>query len=295
MRQTNLGGYVLFFGHLRDAGRVPVFAGGVPTGHVDDAILGFSTKVEESHMKQIIPDGPRIKTLRLGLESNATQKELAYAVRVSERKLRQIENESAPISVATMELLAKNLGVHREQITVRQSALQLVAADGETVFDTILSDLRKDRLVPRFDYDLANVTMDEGVLFKEASHVHDFVCEIMVPLNEETGEYAEELIAILTSLTWSERSSLDRPTSVEEIALRRRIRQLMVLLRGNDIWIYHTHLFRKLPERHTLPPEDEPSEMRSRFIIALAPPGEYGETCVRVPVDHGQPFVLKGW
>lgn len=246
-------------------------------------------------MKLIIPDGPRIKMLRLGLERNATQKELAYAVRVSERKLRQIENESAPISVATMELLAKNLGVHREQITVRQSALQLVAADGETVFDTILSDLRKDRLVPRFDYDLANVTMDEGVLFKEASHVHDFVCEIMVPLNEETGEYAEELIAILTSLTWSERSSLDRPTSVEEIALRRRIRQLMVLLRGNDIWIYHTHLFRKLPERHTLPPEDEPSEMRSRFIIALAPPGEYGETSVRVPVDHGQPFVLKGW
>lgn len=246
-------------------------------------------------MKQIIPDGPRIKALRLRLEKNATQKELAYAVRVSERKLRQIENESAPISVATMELLAKNLGVHREQITVRQSALQLVAADGDTVFDTILSDLRKDRLVPRFDYDLANVTMDEGVLFKEASDVHDFVCEIMVPLNEETGKYAEELIAILTSLTWSERSSLDRPTSVEEIALRRRIRQLMVLLRGNDIWIYHTHLFRKLPERHTLPPEDEPSEMRSRFIIALAPPGEYGETSVRVPVDHGQPFVLKGW
>lgn len=246
-------------------------------------------------MKQIIPDGPRIKTLRLGLERNATQKELAYAVRVSERKLRQIENESAPISVATMELLAKNLGVHREQITVRQSALQLVAADGETVFDTILSDLRKDRLVPRFDYDLANVTMDEGLLFKEASNVHDFVCEIMIPLTDETGKYAEELIAILTSLTWSERSSLDRPTSVEEVALRRRIRHLMVLLRGNDIWIYHTHLFRRLPERHTLPPDDAPSELSSRFIIALAPPGEYGEISVRVPVDHGQPFLLKGW
>lgn len=118
-------------------------------------------------MKQITPNGPRIKELRLGLERNSTQKELAYAVRISERKLRQIENESTPISVATMDLLAKNLGVHREQITVQQSALQLVATDGETVFDTILSGLRKDRLVPRFDYDLANVTMDEGVLFKE--------------------------------------------------------------------------------------------------------------------------------
>ena len=246
-------------------------------------------------MKQIIPNGPRIKELRLGLERNSTQKELAYAVRVSERKLRQIENESAPISAATMDLLAKNLDVHREQITVQQSALQLVAADGGTVFDTILSDLRKEQLVPRFDYDLAYVTMDEGLLFKEASQIYDFVCEIMIPLTGETGHYAEELIAILTSLTWSERSSLDRVTSVEEIALRLRIRHLMVLLRGNDIWIYHTHLFRKLPERHTLPPDDEPNELRSRLIIALAPPGEYGETSVRVPVDHGQPFLLKGW
>ena len=51
-------------------------------------------------MKQIIPNGPRIKELRLGLEKYSTQKEVAHAVRVSERKLRQIENESATISLA---------------------------------------------------------------------------------------------------------------------------------------------------------------------------------------------------
>src|SRR5690606_25759516 len=160
------------------------------------------------------------KELRLGLERNATQKELAYAVRVSERKLRQIENESAPISIATMELLAKNLGVHRELITVQQSALQLVPADGETMFDTIRSDLRKGRLIPRFYYDLENVPMGEGLLFKAASNVHDVVCELMIPLTDETGQYGVELIAILTSLTWSERSNLDPPACVEEIALR---------------------------------------------------------------------------
>jgi DNA-binding XRE family transcriptional regulator len=49
-------------------------------------------------MKQIVPNGPRIKKLRLGLERLSTQKEVAHAVRVSERKLRQIENESAPIN-----------------------------------------------------------------------------------------------------------------------------------------------------------------------------------------------------
>lgn len=245
-------------------------------------------------MKQIIPNGPRIKELRLGLDRHSTQKEVAYAVRVSERKLRQIENESAPISVTTLDRLAKHLSVHREQITVQQPAMQAVATEGVTIFDTILSDLRKDKLVPRFDYDLAKVTMDEGVLFKESNSVHDFVCEVMVPLTDETGQYAEELIAILNSLTWSERSIMERITSVEEIALRRRIRHLMVLLRGNDIWIYHTHLFRRLPERHTLQPDDAPTEVRGRFVVALAPPSEYGETTIRVPVDHGQPFLLKG-
>jgi len=159
-------------------------------------------------MKQIVPNGPRIKELRLGLERQSTQKEVAHAVRVSERKLRQIENESAPVNAATLDLLAKHLGVRREQITVQLAALQLVAVNGEAVFDTILSDLRKDQIVPRFDYDLANMTVDEGLLLKEANNVHDFVCEIMVPLTDETGQYAEELIQILTSLTRSERSIL---------------------------------------------------------------------------------------
>jgi hypothetical protein len=29
--------------------------------------------------------------------------------------------------------------------------------------------------------------------------------------------------------------------------------------------------------------------------VTLGPPGEYGETTMRVPIDHGQPFVLPAW
>jgi hypothetical protein len=32
-----------------------------------------------------------------------------------------------------------------------------------------------------------------------------------------------------------------------------------------------------------------------RFVVALGPPGEFGETSIRVPIDHGQPFILPAW
>ncbi len=96
-------------------------------------------------------------------------------------------------------------------------------------------------------------------------------------------------------LTWSVRSILEKVAPSEEIAVRRRIKQLLVLLRGNDVWVYHTHLFRRLPERHTPMPEGEYADLSSRFIIALAAPAEWGETSIRVPIDHGQPFILPAW
>lgn len=69
----------------------------------------------------------------------------------------------------------------------------------------------------------------------------------------------------------------------------------MVMLRGNDISVCQTKVYRRLPERYDLPPEDEPAKHQSRFVIALGAPGEYGETSMRVPIDHGQPFILPSW
>jgi transcriptional regulator with XRE-family HTH domain len=246
-------------------------------------------------MKQVTPNGKLIKRLRSELERLSTQKELAHDVGLSERKLRQIENEDAPISATTLDRLAKAFNVHREQISLPVPELIAAPVAGENIFDSIVSDMSKERLIPRYDYDLADVTMDEGLLFTRANSSHDFRCEITVPLSDETAQYAEELIKILNSLTWSVRSILDKVDSLEEIAIRRRIKQLLVLLRGNDIWVYQTHLYRQLPERHTPLPEGEYADLSSRFVIALGPPGEYGETTLRVPIDHGQPFYLPAW
>ena len=148
------------------------------------------------------------------------------------------------------------------------------------------------QIIPRFDWDYAYATSNETRLYHEASHSHDLVTAIEIALTEETSAYAEELFEILGGLTYAKRDILKDIEPGKEIALRRRIRQLLVLLKGNDVWAYETSFFRRLPERMTLPPEGEEHTLQSRLLVALAPPGEHGETSLRVNIDHGQPFVL---
>lgn len=241
-------------------------------------------------MKKVIPQGAVIKSLRQQLERGSTQKELAYSANISERQLRLIENANAAITVQTLDLLAKALGVHRNLIARPK---QVPAS--ENVFDSVLKELSEDRTVPRYDYDLASASTDESHYYEHAYRSQDIAVEIMVPLDEETSEYAEELVALLTSLTHAGRGNLNGVPARDAITIRRRIRQLLVLLKGNDVWVYETEVLRRLPERYTVAPEDEPSTMEFRQVIAFGPPGEYGETTIRVPIDHGQPFFLAGW
>lgn len=253
-------------------------------------------------MKTVVPFGGRIKELRINSERASTQKELAHEIRISERKLRQIENKDAAIGVDVLERLAKCFGVHREQLA--RPATATVATSSSTgavqprapaVFQHVLADLGKDRIVPRHDYDLAYATTDEGSLFKEASRSHDLACSIDIALSDETAGYAQELFGVLRSLTWEVRDCRFDIPAIEEIALRRRIKMLLVLLKGNDIWTYQTSYIRRLPERFEPLPAGKYADLRSRLVVALGPPGEYGEVSIRVPIDHGQPFFLPGW
>lgn len=102
----------------------------------------------------------------------------------------------------------------------------------------------------------------------------------------------EELLDSLTGLTRSAGSILDDLPIAEERVVHRRLRHLLALLKGNDVWVYEASYFRRLPERATVAPKDEPVTFESRLSIALGPPGEYGETTMRVPVDYGRPYNL---
>jgi transcriptional regulator with XRE-family HTH domain len=167
---------------------------------VDCYTVPKSTITAEATVKKVTPDGSQIKRLRTNAERVSTQKELAYEVRVSERTLREIENKNSPIPVDVLDRLAKVLNVRREQISFPCDAAQPKPAGGGDIFSSVMAEMREERLVPRYDYDLANVTMDEGLLFKQANSSNDFACEIMISLTDEAAEYAEELIGILNGL-----------------------------------------------------------------------------------------------
>jgi hypothetical protein len=119
-------------------------------------------------------------------------------------------------------------------------------------------------------------------------------CIIESSLTEATSACAQELIEILDGLSRSKRDILAKIDASAPIAIRRRIRELIVLLKGNDIWIYSTYVLRRLPERVTVASKDEPHTCEFRLVIALGPPGEFGEETLRVPVDNGQPYILPG-
>lgn len=245
-------------------------------------------------MKKVTPNGNLIKQLRSQLETGSLQKEMEHAVNISVRKIRLIENENSAVTVPELERIAAYLGVPRDTIAFAINTPKLVPPTSGTT-QSLHDDLFKDRVIPRFEKDLAYATMDEGKVIHDAQHSEDLTMQIDVPLNAETSEYAEELIRLLTDLTYSKRDWLSKPTPADEIALRRRVRQLLVLLKGNDVWFYYTHQMRRLPERYDLPAEGDPSEFKFRLASVLGPPGEYGEETIDVNVDNGQPYFMKGW
>src|SRR5262249_34656358 len=123
------------------------------------------------------------------------------------------------------------------------------------------------------------------------------VFHILTTLTAETEAYAVELFELIESLTWDKRP-LDQPLMAPlagpaALALHRRLRELIVLLKGNDVWIYGDTHIKTLPESLEVRPRDERSSMEIQGIVALGPPGEYGETAIKIPVDHGQPFYLS--
>lgn len=245
-------------------------------------------------MKKVTPNGREIKSLREELEKGSTQKEMVHALKMSERSLRMIENENMPVEIVRLRHIATYLGVTPERIAYSIDAPKLVLTPAKTSGD-LRTDLSADRLVPRFDKDLAYATMDAKQLLNDARHSHDMKVGVDVELNEETATYVEELVRLLSALTWSERDWATTSAPGDDIAIQRRVRNLLVLLKGNDVWVYQAQHLRRLPERFTEAPVDEPHDVQFRLALAFAPPGEYGETSVWIDVDNGQPSTLKGW
>lgn len=239
--------------------------------------------------------GSQVKRLRELLTSEATQKEFAFAVGISERTLRNIENNNAIIKRDVLDRLARHLNVEPRDIAYAVDGPRLVPTAGVEVSATSYTMPAGDWLQPRYDTELASATMDAEELYEHASGSRSIVCSIETKLSIELSGYSNEIMDLLGRLTWSQRSFLDEIPKEVELAIKRRVRELLVLLKGNDVWVYETWIIRYVPECDDLPPPDAERKMEFQTVLAFGPAGEYGETSLQVPVDYGQPHIVKDW
>jgi transcriptional regulator with XRE-family HTH domain len=248
---------------------------------------------EDDTVRRIQLDGKKIKKLRDSRDRAATQLEFAQETRISERKLRAIENKDEPVSVDVAERIARALGTQLQLLTrdCNNGSPPPVAAVAATEVSTTPEKAARKRVVPRFDEDSAYAISDEAFLFEKIRPCRNMVSHIFLSLTQETSGYVEELLSILGSLTWEARGRLTRIEGLEEIAIRRRMRELLVLLKGNDVWLYFYDNFRTLPESFEVPPESTRCDYEFQAVVAFGPPGEYGETTIKVRIDRGQPHI----
>jgi transcriptional regulator with XRE-family HTH domain len=143
-------------------------------------------------MKRFTPNGGHIKELRTDRERDAGQKQFAHEVRISERKLRLIENGNAPVTADVLERIAKALGVPRQAI-ILEIGQQPATAEPQSSAAR-LSPPPPPKLVPRFDTQSATVARDESDLFETARSSHLVISHFLTRLTPETRSYAEVVL-----------------------------------------------------------------------------------------------------
>jgi transcriptional regulator with XRE-family HTH domain len=239
---------------------------------------------KETAMRKIQLDGRKIKELRISREHGSTQKEFSHEIRISERKLRAVENDLDAVPTQIADRIAKALKKPLQALLLTTAELP-ASSTGDQPAARLFP---KREILPRFDEGIASFVGDEAQMFDLAKGNRVVISHVMTALNAETSLYAEELLAILKTLTW-DGGGFDNPEGAEEIAVRRRLRELLVLLKGNDVWVYGETNIKTLPESFEIQPPGARTGYEMQAIIALGPPGDYGEVTVRVPIDRGQP------
>jgi hypothetical protein len=117
---------------------------------------------------------------------------------------------------------------------------------------------------------------------------HKVIMHVATKLNTETQAYVKELVSVLEGTNI--RTPALAPSA--ELELLGHIRELIVLLKGNDVMVYATDHWKRLPERWEEPETPDPYAVEAQLILVFGPPPEWGENTIAVPVDNGQPRTL---
>jgi class 3 adenylate cyclase len=146
----------------------------------------------------------------------------------------------------------------------------------------------KTMFIPRMSTIHAKMVRNEADFLELAGYKDTVLIHVATKLNAETQAYVEELVSILEAV------DIRTPalSAKAELQLLRRTRELIVLLKGNDVMVYAERHFKRLPERWEEPERPDPFDVEAQLILAFGPPPEWGEDTIEVSVDNGQPRAL---
>lgn len=245
-------------------------------------------------MQKIRVNGGAIRIHRKWHPRLSRQKALAHKVGISERKLRDIETRNETLNVALIDRIAAALDVRGDEIVFSSDGPKLVPPPARTAPlppHPTVNWLQGKQLVPRFDKDSARFVRSDAALFESVTKAELIKVEIQTELNSETTTYVEELIALAREASRENRDYFSEVEEPRAKAITKRMRELLVLLKGNDVWVFICDHTKHFPECDEVPVQ-RTWKVQRQAIIAFGPPGEWGENSVDVDVDNGQPFII---
>ena len=239
-------------------------------------------------MPMFTPNGDAIRLRRK--QRGHRMKCFAHDIGVSERTLRDIERLNKPIDDALAARIAAVLKIGREEVVFAPDGPRLVVTAPVPPAAPVHVS-RGKQLVPRFDKDSARDVGSGEALYELACHADLVIAEARIPMDSEISGYVAELVGLIEAASWMHRERFSKLEADAEASLRKRMRHLLVQLRGNDIWTYALHHTKHLPVGEEAP-ETFSTDVEWQAIIVFGPPGEYGENTVEVNVDNGHPWII---
>ncbi len=142
-------------------------------------------------------------------------------------------------------------------------------------------------ITPRMESWPIYVITDEVKLLRLAMSVGVIIVHKLTHLTTETDDLANAVVSLLRNATSGYRRGKLVMSSEGFVNEAKRLKDMLVRLRGNDVWVYAEQHEKHLPESWDPPKELDWENTESQAIVAFGPPGEYGEEAVEVKIDHG--------
>ena len=246
----------------------------------------------------LTPDGAKIKEIRNDREAGYKQWEVAEKAGLSVRTLRRIENENRPVKEAALRRLAGTLGVPLDVIALSTGTPRLVhqAAGDESPGP---AGNEGGTTIPRYDTTYLH-PLEGGAqeLVRLAEAAQEIVPHIMVDADPERFALIEELLLMLNRISTRKWSGAGPrvPDSYDEMPFPeagrfKRLAELLVLLKGNDILVCADTHIRYVPEGDVPRVGDCPCYFQ--LLVAFILPDEHGDHMAEVPIDHGRDIRLQ--